>query len=482
MKTSVPHSRRIGDIVAQIPEYARAVVHGDTEVLVTGISQDSRLVQRGDLFCCIRGEKFDGHAYAKDAVSRGAVAIITEEVLIDLPDSVVQVTVATVRDVIGICASEIYDNPSHVLKIIGVTGTNGKTSTVSIIGDLLSSLGAQITTFGTLTGERTTPEAIDLQKALAECVAQDITHVVMEVSSHALDLGRVKGTSFAAVVFTNLGNDHLDFHGSQENYFAAKKKLFHSEYSSLAIINRDDRHGVKILESTDLRSVSYGCEDAQDVVVMANSTNFEWKNETIRVRIGGAFTVFNVLAAVTVVESLGYSPSEIAMACEDVRPVRGRFELVPGVKDFHVVVDYAHTPEGLREVLKTARALTRNDLSVVFGCGGDRDRSKRPLMGQIAGALADSVYITSDNPRSENPQTIIDEIFTGVSQPRGSVITIVDRREAISVALHHAKSGDVVVIAGKGHETTQEIDGTTMPFDDVVAAAEVIREIQEVVS
>lgn len=170
------------------------------------------------------------------------------------------------------------------------------------------------------------------------------------------------------------------------------------------------------------------------------------------------------------------------MACEDVRPVRGRFELVPGVKDFHVVVDYAHTPEGLREVLKTARALTRNDLSVVFGCGGDRDRSKRPLMGQIAGALADSVYITSDNPRSENPQTIIDEIFTGVSQPRGSVITIVDRREAISVALHHAKSGDVVVIAGKGHETTQEIDGTTMPFDDVVAAAEVIREIQEVVS
>jgi len=482
MNTSVSRSRRIRDLVVRLPEDAKAVVHGDAEVFVTGISQDSRAVQRGDLFCCVRGEKFDGHAYAKDAVSRGAVAIICEEVLVGVPEHVVQLTVTSVRDVIGVCASEIYDNPSHALKIIGVTGTNGKTSTVSIIGDLLSSLGSQAAVFGTLTGERTTPEAIDLQRALAECVDQNVTHVVMEVSSHALDFGRVKGTSFAAVVFTNLGNDHLDFHGSQENYFTAKKKLFHSEYSSLAIINRDDPYGVRILDDTDLNSLSFGCEDAQDVVVMANSTNFEWKNETIRVPIGGAFTVLNVLAAVTAVESLGYSPSEIALACENVRPVRGRFELVPGVNDFHVVVDYAHTPEGLSEVLKTARALTDNDLVVVFGCGGDRDRSKRPLMGQIAGALADMVYITSDNPRSENPQTIIDEIFTGVSQPRGSVTTIIDRREAISVALHHAQRGDVVVIAGKGHETTQEIDGTTLPFDDVAVAAEVIREIQEVAS
>jgi UDP-N-acetylmuramoyl-L-alanyl-D-glutamate--2,6-diaminopimelate ligase len=482
MNTSVSRSRRIRDLVARLPDGALAFVHGDAEVLVSGITQDSRDVHQGDLFCCVRGEKFDGHDYAKDAVSRGAVAILCEEELADLPNDVVQLRVASVRDVIGLCASEIYGNPSQSLKVIGVTGTNGKTSTASIISDILSSLGARVTVFGTLTGERTTPEAIDLQKALAESVEQNVTHVVMEVSSHALDFGRVKGTSFTAVVFTNLGIDHLDFHGSQENYFAAKKKLFHSEYSSYAIVNRDDPYGVQILESTDLRSASFGCEDAQDVVVMASSTNFEWKNETIRVPIGGAFTVFNVLAAVTVVESLGYSPSEIARACENVRPVRGRFELVPGVNDFYVVVDYAHTPEGLSEVLKTARALTGSDLAVVFGCGGDRDRSKRPLMGQIAGALADLVYITSDNPRNENPQTIIDEIHTGVSHPRGRVTSILDRREAISAALHHAKTGDVVVIAGKGHETTQEIGGRTLPFDDVAVASEIMRQIQEVVS
>jgi UDP-N-acetylmuramoyl-L-alanyl-D-glutamate--2,6-diaminopimelate ligase len=470
--------RRVGELIGVLaPSLNAHVLNGDSSVEVIGITQDTNDVIAGDLFCCVAGQSFDGHTFATAAVDKGAVAVLVEREISGLADNIVQIHVSSVREAMAYLASEMYGNPSRELCVVAVTGTNGKTSTASITGDLLRALNGDVAVFGTLTGERTTPEAIEIQRRLAQCRDEGIGHVVMEVSSHALSQSRVKGTRFHAAIFTNLGHDHLDYHRTQEEYFAAKASLFRSEYTDRVIANRDDPHGLMILDTTDVDSLSYGCSDAQDVVVTARSINFEWKSETIRVPIGGAFTVFNVLAAITAVESLGYSPSEIARACENVRPVRGRFELVPGANDFDVVVDYAHTPEGLSEVLKTARALAVGDVLVVFGCGGNRDSAKRPLMGRVAGELADVVVLTADNPRSEDAEKIIADIAHGVSAPRGDVLRIVDRRDAIRTALRSARNGDVVVIAGKGHEKTQEIAGVFTSFDDVSVAGELLQEL-----
>jgi UDP-N-acetylmuramoyl-L-alanyl-D-glutamate--2,6-diaminopimelate ligase len=466
--TPRPHS--LAGIIDSLPSDIDVSVIGDTSKVVTDISSDHRLVQTGDLFCCIRGESFDGHQFAHDAISRGAVALLVEQLIEGLGQEVVQIRVSRVRDAIGWFAAAIYDHPARDLVVVGVTGTNGKTSTTSMIGDLLRGLGHSVMVFGTLSGERTTPEAIDMQQRLAQCRADGVSHVVMEVSSHALVQGRVFGTRFDVVAFTNLGQDHLDYHKTQEAYFAAKASLFRSVYADRAVVNIDDPHGLMIFDTTDVPVNSFGLSDVTDVVVSARSSQFQWHDNMFRVPIGGAFTVMNLLAAVTVVNILGYSPSDIARACQNVQPIRGRFELVVGTNDFDVVVDYAHTPEGLEELLKTARTLTQGRLIVVFGCGGDRDRAKRPMMGQLAAGLADVVIVTSDNPRNEDPQVIIDEISAGITAPRAAVHHILDRRDAIHDAIHRARRGDIVVIAGKGHETTQEIAGVKAEFDDVQVA------------
>jgi UDP-N-acetylmuramoyl-L-alanyl-D-glutamate--2,6-diaminopimelate ligase len=319
-----------------------------------------------------------------------------------------------------------------------------------------------------------------MQERLAQCVADGVTHVVMEVSSHALVQGRVFGTHFDVVAFTNLGHDHLDFHKTQEEYFAAKASLFRTVYADRAVVNIDDPHGLMISDTTDISCEEFTRSDTSDVQVTARATSFLWHNVTIQAPIGGAFTVMNLLAAVTITQNLGYSPSDIARACDDIQPIRGRFELVPGASDFDVVVDYAHTPEGLEEVLSTARALTHGRLIAVFGCGGNRDRDKRPVMGAIAARIADQVFVTSDNPRDEDPLSIIHEVCAGAQNGRAEVLAVIDRHDAISQAIRSASRGDIVVIAGKGHETTQEIAGAHTPFNDVQVAHEVLQHMHGV--
>jgi UDP-N-acetylmuramoyl-L-alanyl-D-glutamate--2,6-diaminopimelate ligase len=478
MTVVVPRFRSLAELVSAIPQHLSFVLAGNDAVEITGIASDSRVVQSGNLYCCIRGEYFDGHTFARDAVDNGARALLVESFVSDVPEHIAQVRVSNVRDVIGWLAAEIYDQPSDQLCVVGVTGTNGKTSTVSLVGDLLRALGNTVQVFGTLTGERTTPEAIAMQERLAQCVADGVTHVVMEVSSHALVQGRVFGTHFDLVAFTNLGHDHLDFHKIQEEYFAAKASLFRTVYADRAVVNIDDPHGLMISDTADIACEEFACSDASDVLVTARATSFLWRNVTIHAPIGGAFTVMNLLAAVTITQNLGYAPSDIARACDDIHPIRGRFELVPGAIDFDVVVDYAHTPEGLEEVLSTARALTRGQLIAVFGCGGNRDRGKRPVMGAIAARIADQIFVTSDNPRDEDPLNIIHEVCAGAQNGRADVLAVIDRHDAISQAIRSASRGDIVVIAGKGHETTQEIAGAHVPFNDVQVARKVLQHMQ----
>ena len=472
-----PRHRTAADVVAAIPDTLHPrIVAGVADTPWRGISHDSRLVNAGNLFCCVRGDTVDGHEFAHDVVDAGVQVLLVDHHITTVSSSVTQICVDSVRDAVGYVAADAYDFPSNDVVVIGITGTNGKTSTAHILGGLLDGLGLKTAVFGTLSGERTTPEAIDIQKRLATCRDEGVSHVVMEVSSHALVLGRMHGTHLRAAVFTNLGHDHLDFHKTQEEYFAAKASLFDEKYTEMAIVNRDDPHGLMIVDTTNAHAIGFGEDDLSDICVTARETQFRWQDSEFRIPIGGSFTLMNALAAVTVVKSLGYSPSQIAEACKNVLPVRGRFELVAGAKDFDVVVDYAHTPEGLQEVLTTARDLTDSSLITVFGCGGDRDATKRPLMGRIASEIADTVIITSDNPRSEDPHSIISAIRSGVTSPRGEVITIGDRREAIAAALQRASKGDIVVIAGKGHETTQEIAGVISPFNDVEVTQQILED------
>lgn len=479
MSTDTPRPHTLSDLIRVLPADVSFVLAGNDNVEILGIASDSREVKDGDLYCCVRGEHFDGHLFAAEAVSRGAHALLVEEFLSSVPDNIAQIRVSSVRDVIGWMAEELFHRPSDDLVIVGITGTNGKTSTASMVGDILRGLGHSVQVFGTLTGERTTPEAIEMQSRLARCRGEGVTHVVMEVSSHALAQGRVYGTHFDVVVFTNLGHDHLDFHKTQEEYFKAKASLFRSIYADRAVVNIDDPHGLMISDTTEIPHTSFSSRQIHDTVISARQTMFQWSNVTIHAPIGGAFTVMNLLAAVSAVESLGYLPADIARACEDIRPIRGRFELVPGAVDFDVVVDYAHTPEGLEEVVKTARALTKGRLTVVFGCGGNRDREKRPVMGRIAADIADVVIVTSDNPRDEDPKHIIEEVLSGTTDGRARVQSVIDRREAIQEAIRCAGAGDVILIAGKGHETTQEIAGVHTPFDDVRVASELLQRSHE---
>lgn len=444
-------------------------VVGDDSVVVGGISHDSRSVEVGDLFFCLSGGARDGHSYASDALRNGAVALVVEHVL-DLPLDVPQVVVPVARHVIGPVSSAYFDHPSRNLTVVGVTGTNGKTSTAALLGCLLDAPTGRSRVFGTLSGERTTPEAPDFQRQLAVAVHDGITTVVTEVSSHALAQHRVDGTRFALSVFTNLERDHLDFHGTQEAYFAAKARLFDARLSSRGIANVDDPHGRLLCDSVDIPMVAFSRRDATDVDVRASSVAFTWSGERMKVNIGGEFTVMNVLAACTAARELGVDPRDISERLASFPGVRGRFEYVDEGQDFAIVVDYAHTPDALEQLLRTARGVATGRLIVVFGCGGDRDKGKRPLMGGVAQRFADTALVTSDNPRSEDPATIIGDIVAGFAGEGTSPIVVVDRAQAIEDAIFSARTNDIVVIAGKGHETVQELRDRVVAFDDVVVA------------
>ncbi|HZB06594.1 MAG TPA: UDP-N-acetylmuramoyl-L-alanyl-D-glutamate--2,6-diaminopimelate ligase [Thermoleophilaceae bacterium] len=451
------------------------------EVEISDLAYSSQSVTPGALFFCVPGFRSDGHDFAPDAVERGAAALVSQRPLaLGVPDVVVD----DVRAAMGPAAALFYRDPTSELHVIGITGTNGKTTTAFLVRHLLEAAGRQTGLLGTVKRvvggveeevERTTPEAIDLQHTFRRMVDGGDRAAAMEVSSHALELGRVAGIRFACRVFTNLTQDHLDFHETMEAYFAAKRRLFESPGAS--VVNVDDEYGRRIAaELAD--PITFGIENEADYRARDIEFDFTGSRFTVdtpngplelRSPLPGLFNVQNVTGAVAAVRSLGVEQ----IGLEGFPRVPGRFEPVDEGQDFGVLVDYAHTPDSLENVLRAARELADGRLHVVFGAGGDRDRGKRPLMGDAARRLADRVLVTSDNPRSERPEAIIDEIMEGAG---AGAEREVDRRRAIGRAIGEAEPGDVVVIAGKGHEQGQEFEnGRKEPFDDVTVAREALR-------
>ena len=452
-------------------------------VEVTALAYDNRLVAPGTLFFCVPGFTRDGHDFAPDAVARGAAALVVQR---PLGLGVPEVLVDDVRAAMAPAAARLHGDPTARLRAIGITGTNGKTTSAFLVRGLLEAAGRRTGLVGTVTavvgGEerpmaRTTPEAIDLQRLFAEMLAGGDETVVMEVSSHALELHRADAIHWAVAIFTNLTQDHLDFHPTMEDYYAAKRRLFDAGPRT-AVVNVDDPYGRRL--ARDLPGAVRIGIDAADATVRATDiesdatgSTFTLDGTTLRSPLPGRFNVLNVLCAIAAVRALGVDDDAIGRALPHAARVPGRFEPVDEGQPFAVLVDYAHTPDSLDNVLRAARPLTQNRLIVVFGAGGDRDRAKRPLMGRVARERADVAIVTSDNPRSEDPEAIIAAILEG-SGP--DVEPIVDRREAIAHAVALAEPGDVVIVAGKGHEQGQELaNGRTVPFDDVAVAREALR-------
>jgi UDP-N-acetylmuramoyl-L-alanyl-D-glutamate--2,6-diaminopimelate ligase len=444
---------------------------GDPAVEVTSVVHDSRAVTHGALFCCIPGALVDGHDFAVGAVEAGAVALLAERAL---PLTVVQAVVAETRAAIGPVAATFHGDPSRALEVIGVTGTNGKTTTTHLLQSILEASGRDAAVIGTLTGARTTPEASELQAQLAALRDRGVGAVAMEVSSHALSQHRVDGTRFRVGVFTNLSGDHLDFHGTLENYFAAKASLFTPDRCDVAVVNVDDAWGRRLTEQLTIPWHPFSLALVDDIDIGAEHARCTWEGVELEVPLGGRFNLSNALAAAVAAQQLGIPPDTIAEGLAVAGPVPGRFEPVVAGQPFHVFVDYAHTPDGLEQLLLAAGEIAgHSHVLVVFGCGGDRDRFKRAPMGEVAARLADQVVLTSDNPRTEDPSAIIDAVLEGISDRR-SVIVEPDRRAAIDAAIDRAHAGDVLVIAGKGHETTQITGDLVVPFDDRVVARELL--------
>ncbi len=469
---------------AVLPDGEFIASTGPDGLTISGVSQDSRSVEQGHLFVCVPGATVDGHDYVTEALERGARALLVERsvapALIGLDPAPPQIRVRSARRCVGPVAAEVFGHPSRSMRVIGITGTNGKTTTSHLIAAAMSSESGGVEIIGTLSGTRTTPEAVELQGRLARFLSEGADTVVMEVSSHALEMARVDGVGFAAVVFTNLGIDHLDLHGSVEEYFEAKARLFDPRFSDLAIINRDDPRGRDLIEriSGSMRVVDFSVDDVEILELGIARLHLRWMGHDVEVPLGGRFNVSNVVAALTVAHALGVEPAQAAARIGSVGVIDGRFEVFGGAASHlpTVVVDYAHTPEGLEVLLETIRASAAgSSVVLVFGCGGDRDQQKRPLMGHVAVRGADRIIITSDNPRFEPPDQIVEQILAGVPEPdRARVSVHDDRRSAITSAIESVGMGDIVVVTGKGHERTQEIEGVQHRFDDREVVAEVL--------
>jgi UDP-N-acetylmuramoyl-L-alanyl-D-glutamate--2,6-diaminopimelate ligase len=472
--------RPLRDLLAALPT---AEVVGDVAIPIAGIAYRSAEVRPGWLFFCVPGATVDGHAYAAAATEAGAVAVMAER---RLDVAVPQVVVPSVREAMGPVAAAFYGRPSDRLTMIGVTGTNGKTTTTYLLERVLREAGLMPGIVGTtgirLDGravgyDRTTPEAPDLHRLLAGMESEGVRGVAMEVSSHGLHQHRVGGIRFNCAVFTNLSQDHLDYHGTLEDYFEAKRMLFRPDMAARAAVNHDVPEG-RALIRPDVPTLSYGVSPgadvrAEDVEVGGEGLRFRVGSLEIRSSLRGAFNVHNCLATLTAARQVGIDDEATVRGIDSLPGVPGRVEPVDAGQHFQVLVDYAHTPDSLENVLRAARPLAEGHRVIaVFGCGGDRDRGKRPLMGEAATRLADRTVITSDNPRSEAPEAIIAEIEPGARRGRGRYAVEPDRRAAIRMALAEARPGDVVVIAGKGHETGQEFSDHTVPFDDRVVARE----------
>ncbi len=473
------------------------------EVPISGVTHDSRQVQPGWLFCCVPGATADGHRFADQAAARGAGALLVQRSLgrrgtgpgakaTDLP----QIEVPDSRASMAVAAATFWGHPADALTLVGVTGTNGKTTVTHLLAAILRAAGHTSEIIGTLSAARTTPEAPDLQRQLAALVAGGVGAVAMEVSSHALALHRVDQICFDVATFTNLTRDHLDFHGTMAAYFQAKAKLFERDHCQRAVVNLDDPHGRLLRDAAVVPTVGYRLADADVQQLDASGTRFRWRGRDLRIHLAGGHNLANALAAATTAEQLGIDLEAIVAGLDAVGAVPGRFEHVDAGQDFGVIVDYAHTPDALERLLSSVREMTGpgGRVIVVFGCGGDRDRTKRAPMGEVAGALADLTVITSDNPRHESPLDIADQVRSGAVMAtdsgaggtasarggkvtRNPVVVEVDRRKAMALALGQATTGDMVVIAGKGHERTQQVGDALFDFDDRVVAQELLRSL-----
>lgn len=469
----------------------KAEIFGATDKLITDVTADSREVIKGSMFICLKGATVDGHKFLAMAANKGAVAALVEEVPELIPEGMTIVKVADTRTAMEEVVPYFLDYPGKKLRMIGLTGTNGKTTTTNIIRLILRQAGYKVGLIGTINimiedevsiSHNTTPDVVDLQKTLAKMVEAGCDYCVMEVSSHALVLKRVAGIEFDCGILTNITQDHLDFHKTMENYRDAKSLLFEhlaegSKSNKHAIFNMDDASSAIIKARTKVPVLTYGKKNTNDIyplsfVVGAKHMQLHLMTPVgemdLELKITGEFNVYNVMSAVAAMLAEGVSKEVICSVLDGFEGVPGRFQLVEAGQPYTVIIDYAHTPDGLENVLNTAREITKDKLWVVFGCGGDRDAKKRPIMGELALRLADNIVVTSDNPRSENPEVILDDICVALQKvPKGkTVVRIADRKEAIHYALAKATAEDVILIAGKGHENYQILKDKTIHFDD----------------
>ena len=481
--------KKLEHIIHKIP----CAVIGRRDISIGKITFDSRQVGPGDMFVAVKGTHTDGHEFIEDVIRKGASAVLCELLPDKQPDHVTFIQVDDSARVLGLAVSNYYDNPGSHLKLVGVTGTNGKTSIATLLYRLLTQLGYKsglLSTVRNMIGEKelaathTTPDAIAIQSMLKQMVDEGCTHAFMEVSSHAIDQKRISGLEFDIAIFTNLTHDHLDYHKTIEGYLKAKKQLFDSlPASAFALVNSDDRNGKVMVQNSRAKVKTFGVRSVADFKAKIIESHFDGMLVTLDgaelwIKLIGEFNASNVLAVYAAATLLGQPKDEILRIISTLSTVDGRFEYVRSDKGITAIVDYAHTPDALKNVLTTINQIRgqTSQLITVVGAGGDRDKTKRPVMGKISAGLSDRVILTSDNPRSEDPDTIIAEMMEGVlAENRNRVAAITDRREAIKTACMMAKPGDVILIAGKGHETYQEIKGVRNYFNDKQIVSELFQ-------
>ena len=485
----------VEELLARIPD---AKLLGDPRTRIEGVAYDSRRVKPGELFVAVKGQRTDGALFIREAVARGASVVASEGTGEDA-SGVPFLKVDDARLFLAQAASAFWGNPASELKLVAVTGTNGKTTTIHLVDAMLRAQGLKTCMVGTLgmrigdrllPSDRTTPESADLASFLREAVSCGCTHGTLEVSSHALALRRVYGMKFATGVFTNLTPDHLDFHGDMESYFRAKSALFTAAGANrieAAVLNADDPFARRLEAGFSFPPLRYGFTSSSEIHVLESQTRIDGTDVRLatpagelgaRTRLPGRPNTYNIMAAAGAALTLGLGIEPIVHALETVRGVPGRMELVQAGQRFAVIVDYAHTPDALEKLLETVGQLSHRKVITVFGCGGDRDRTKRPVMGRIAVRLSSHVIVTSDNPRTEDPLAILSEIRAGLNQGPATYELTPDRREAIGRAVTMARPDDVVIIAGKGHETYQAIGRETVPFDDRAVAREWVLQLK----
>ena len=470
---------------------------GTLDIDIKGIESNSKNIKPGYMFFAIKGFNTDGHDYINNAIEAGANVIMVQEgcdlKTIKLKSDTTLLMYKDTREALARCSCNYYGNPSRKFKLIGVTGTKGKTTTTFMIKEILEKAGHKVGLIGTIAtylngkmlfeSNRTTPESIELQKIFAQMVDEGVEYVVMEVSSQSLKLHRVDGCNFDIVLFTNFSEDHIspNEHPDMKDYFESKLKLF--EMCDNGIINVDDLHVAKIPKLFPNNNImTYGIDNycdvlAKDITITNSYVDFRVKisdrNERVKVDIPGRFSVYNALAAICVAKKLGIASDKVIEALAEIK-VPGRSEMVPNKKEIPIMIDYAHSPESLQNILSAVKSYTRGKVISVFGCGGDRDKGKRPIMGEISGRIADFTFITSDNPRTEDPEAIVKDIEEGIKKTKGKYKVVVDRITAIKEAIDMATKLDIIVLAGKGHEPYQEINGKKYPFDERVIVNEII--------